>query len=162
MGDSRTGNGDEVLPVHHCKSARFLYACAVKWTMRHLLVWMLAISLIASGFPIAHAASCADHDSIDASMNAHHGHVVADMDAAFASDAVHSHDAHGLSDSAPAPDAATFCKCLNCSNICAAFVAPLQAAMTIVRRVGAMAYLTPKTFEDDVSLHVDPGIPIAA
>ena len=100
--------------------------------LRKGLIWTLAIALMMAGLPLAHADGCAQQSSVTA-QDMHDLH---DMHHDM------SVDDAAMTDSVPSPQhdksaASTPCKCLNCSSLCAAFVALCVRSFIAARRTDA-------------------------
>jgi hypothetical protein len=126
---------------------------------RRSLIFFLAMALIASGLPLAHAMPCASsthpaeiahqHDGMQMAMVGDHIH-----DGSQASQRPHRPDGHG-------DVALDVCKCLNCGTCATGYAAPLLGAITPERRAFAVSYLPASTGLPAALTFVDPGIPIA-
>jgi putative hemolysin len=111
--------------------------------LKRSLVFVLAMALFIAGMPFAHATDAA---ALPSKMMHHH-------DAMPGAAANHHQDNHGKL----APDQ---CKCLNCGLCGTPGVTALVREFVPERRVLAVTYRPFSTERPDVSISVDPGIPI--
>jgi hypothetical protein len=127
---------------------------------RHSLALILAIALIASGLPRAHAMPCASSTHPAEMAHQHDGMPMA------TGDHMHPHDGLQVR---PEPvrhqnrgDAALdVCKCLNCGMCATAYVAPPLRGMMPEQSSLAVSYMSASNGLPASLTFVDPGIPIA-
>ena len=128
--------------------------------LKRILVLILAMALFVAGMPFAHAISA--NRAAPPSNMAHH-HDAVPMTLADRADHMHAHD--GLADTADHQDdhgklALDPCKCLNCGMCGTPGVTTPVRELAPERRMLAVTYRTFSTERPDVSMSVDPGIPI--
>jgi hypothetical protein len=126
---------------------------------RRGLALILAMALIASGLPPAHAMPCASLTHPAEMAHQHDG-----MQMAMVGDHMHPgsqarpepvrHENHGAA-------ALDICKCLNCGMCAMAYVTPLLRAMMPERSALAVNYMPASNGLPASLTFVDPGIPIA-
>ena len=124
--------------------------------LKRSLVFVLAMALFIAGMPFAHATDAA---ALPSKMMHHH-----DAMPGAAANHMHAHDGlhvntedHQDNHGKLAPDQ---CKCLNCGLCGTPGVTALVREFVPERRVLAVTYRPFSTERPDVSISVDPGIPI--
>ena len=137
--------------------------------LQRSLAMLLAIALVVAGMPMAHAmpteVSAIDGGHHRASPHhapqhhgdgvvaaTHQGHHCDEQATEAASSADHSGQA----------DAATLCKCLNCSLCVAGFFNPISRPTIFERQTIAVVYGFGTTHLAGIAPPIDPGIPILA
>lgn len=124
--------------------------------LKRSLVFVLAMALFIAGMPFAHAMPT--NAAAPASKMMHHHDVMPASDHRHAHDGLHVNTAdHQDNHGKLAPDQ---CKCLNCGLCGTPGVAALVPEFVPERRVLAVTYRPFSTERPDVSISVDPGIPI--
>jgi hypothetical protein len=128
---------------------------------RYCLIVMMAISLIASGMPFAHAMRAPVAADAPASVHLIHHHAPSDYaihdGAQHASHAVakHHHDDHSSS-------IVDWLDGKTCCSMCAtAYVAPSLGQAGVARVSFAVSYWVRTAFRPDTPAFIDPGIHIA-
>jgi hypothetical protein len=126
--------------------------------LKRSLVFVLAMALFIAGMPFAHAMPT-NAAALPSKMMHHH-----DVMPAAAANHMHAHDglhantAHHQDDHGKL--ALDQCKCLNCGLCGTPGVTALVREFVPERRVLAVIYRPFSTERPDVSISVDPGIPI--
>lgn len=126
---------------------------------------MLAMALVVAGLPPAHAMpsyATASASSVEAAPAKHSHH---DM-AAGPSAPAHHHESIQAEEAPQSPNDGRHdtapCKCLNCSQCAASFVAPFHRDVQPWRRASAIDYGFFVQGDPRAFVFIDPGIPIAS
>jgi hypothetical protein len=122
--------------------------------LKRSLVFVLAMALFIAGMPFAHAMAA----DVAVTKTAHHHAAMAVADHMHAHDSLHANTAHHQDNHGMLT--LDQCKCLNCGLCGTPGVTALVREFVPERRVLAVTYRPFSTERPDVSISVDPGIPI--